>query len=407
MFAKARKTALACMLSGIASVSAVLAEPLKLYVDADYSISTSAAQSIELGIRTALSEVDYRLGGEDVEIVPMDHRANVKRSRRTLIHYLGDETALAVFGGLHSPPYLTHKEFINRSEILTLLPWSAAGPITRGSDSLENWIFRLSVDDSLSGGFLINQAVEVGGCQKMALILLETGWGRANFETLTAALRNREMKPVLVEFFSASIGLSTAHNLAHRVTASGADCGVLLSNWDDGARVLNALGETNSGIRIYSHWGIMGGQFVNRVDAETRSALQLRVLQTCGLRREREGNNVLISALHRAAPDVETLAELPAPTGFVHGYDLTRVLIQAAAEAAETDAWMTGTISQKRRALRDALEHVERPVHGILDEYHPPFRPFTPDALDAHEALGLKDLCIAQFRKNGLLEDAR
>lgn len=386
------------------STAATRAEPFELYIDADYSISSAAAQSIELGVRTALEEVEYQLGGVDVRVLPMDHRGNVKRSRRTLENYLSNEAALAIFGGLHSPPYLAHKDYINEQGILTLLPWSAAGPITRGSEGMSNWIFRLSVDDTQAGSFFIQETMVRNECQNMALILLETGWGRANQKTLTAALAERGREPVLTEFFSAAISESTALSLATRVKNAEADCAILLSNWDDGALVLNALYNVDAGVRIFSHWGIMGGEFTSRVSAPVRDALDLRVLQTCGLRREREGSTVLQAALARV--EASSLSEVSAPTGFVHGYDLTRVLISAANQIAEQDAWRSGSIQQKRALLRDALENLNVPVAGILDQYAPPFRPFNPQALDAHEALGQEDLCVARFRSDGLLEDA-
>jgi branched-chain amino acid transport system substrate-binding protein len=125
---------------------------VQLLIDADYTISAKAAQAIELGLRTALEEENFRLGGQQVEIVPMDHRANVKRSLRTYGHYTKNDHALAIIGGLHSPPYLKHKDYLNKNGILTLLPWSAAGPITRASAGYENWIFRLSVDDRQTDG---------------------------------------------------------------------------------------------------------------------------------------------------------------------------------------------------------------------------------------------------------------
>lgn len=395
-----------CVLGMSSWVSPSQAQPLELYIDADYTISAAAAQSIELGFRTALDEEGFQLGGEDVVLVRKDHRANVKRSRRTFKEYQNSEAAIAVIGGMHSPPYLANQDYMNENRILTLLPWSAAGPITRASDGTENWIFRLSVDDSQSGAFFVQQSVEVAGCQNLALVLLETGWGRANFKSLSAALAERGMKPAVAEFFPSAIGAASAGTLAEQVTRHDPDCVILLANWNDGANVVKALHANKPDIRIFSHWGIMGGDFVGEVPHDTRQETKLAVLQTCGLRREAENNPVLEGALERAAPLAQSLAEVPAPTGFVHGYDLARVLIAAAKQAAATSDWQTGGILEKRRALRAALQELEAPVEGILNLYDPPFEPYSETAPDGHEALGLNDLCLAQFREDGLLADA-
>lgn len=407
MFAKFLKFAVFGMITSSYLPAYAEEGGMEIYIDADFSISAAAAHSIELGVQTALAEVGHAPAGEQIQVVRMDHRSNVKRARRTYDTYLKSDRALAIVGGKQSPPYLAHQEFINSNGILTLLPWSAAGPITRGNDGLENWFFRLSVDDAQSGRFLVDQAVEQDGCSRVALILLNTGWGRANQKTLTAALAERDMKPVATEFFSSAIGDATALSLSSRVEQAQADCAMILSNWDDGARVLNSLLRGGTGIRIYSHWGIMGGAFTEHVNDESRRALRLRILQTCALRRERDGNPVLTQALRRAAPEATSLNEVTAAAGFVHGYDLTRVLVAAIEQAAQDASWKAANITARRVMVHNALERLERPVSGILNTYDPPFRPFEEGTKDAHEALGQDDLCFATFSAEGRLEDAK
>ena len=385
---------------------ATQAETLELYVDADYSINAAAAQSIQMGFQTALSQVDNRLGGLDVRLVPMDHRGNTKRSHRTMQNFLRSDNALAMIGGIHSPPYLSYKDYINANRILTLLPWSAAGPVTRASDGAENWIFRLSVDDTLSGEYLVRESVDRKGCSRVTLLLLDTGWGRANHKMLTNALARRNMTAVSVQFFSAAIGKASAKSLAQEVRQKRPDCAILLSNWDNGSQIVNTLHAESVDVRIFSHWGIMGGQFARNVPHNVRSDFGLSLLQTCWLRREKENNPVLITALQDLAFDADSLAQLPAPTGFVHGYDLARVLIQAAAQVTDLPEWQGGDITQRRRVLRSALIDLKTPVDGILNRYDPPFRPYSRTQQDGHEALGADDLCMARFREDGLLEDA-
>ncbi len=379
---------------------------LELYVDADYSINGAAAASIELGVRTALSEEDFKLGGLDVTVVPKDHRGNVRRSRNTYDSFLDSQTAIAIIGGLHSPPYLAYKSFLNSHGILTLLPWAAAGPITRPDDGSENWIFRLSVDDRKSGPFLVQQAEEVSGCKAIALLLLETGWGRTNEETLTAALRERHREPALVAYFPTTVGKAVAGSLAESVKASGVDCAIILANGGNGAEMVEALGARVPNLRLFSHWGITGnGDFTDRIGPDLRQGMQIKVLQSCGLQRESEGNPVLKAALAEAVPAAASLAAIPAAAGFVQGYDLTRILLNAAKQAAGTPDWQ-GDIVARRRALKTALESLDAPVEGILKRYIAPFAPYSKHTPDAHEALGLDDLCMARFAEDGTLEDA-
>ena len=76
----------------------------------------------------------------------------------------------------------------------------------------------------------------------------------------------------------------------------------MLSNWHNGAAMINAMRKHLPDVKSFSHWGITGGAFAEQVPHETRAALSLSVLQTCGLRRERDGNALLQSVLRRALP---------------------------------------------------------------------------------------------------------
>lgn len=123
----------------------------RIYFDADQTSGANSADAIFLGAKAAFAQNGNKLGGRDVELVRLDHRGNSKRSWLNLNKYLKDDNALAVFGGVHSPPYLSHLDKINESGAVLLLPWSAAAPLTRGSET-QNGIFRLSVDDAKAGG---------------------------------------------------------------------------------------------------------------------------------------------------------------------------------------------------------------------------------------------------------------
>jgi len=146
--------ALVCLIgiTFLASSSPVFSQqfPLKIYIDADRTGAAESGISIEQGVRAGLASYGNQLNGRDVEVVIRDHQGSTPRSKRHLNEFLKDKDALLVVSGLHSPPLLANRDFINENKILTLDPWTAAGPITRPLTE-ENWIFRLSVDDTKAG----------------------------------------------------------------------------------------------------------------------------------------------------------------------------------------------------------------------------------------------------------------
>lgn len=384
------------------------AETLEIYIDADYSISRDAAESIELGVRTALAQSNLAQSNNadldfEIAIVPRNHRGNVRRSFSTMEAFLASERALVMIGGLHSPPYLTHRDFINENGLLLLLPWSAAGPVTRANQGDENWIFRVSVDDAQTPQFFIRETLEQGTCESLALLLVDTGWGRGFLVSITDALESRLGVIAITRLFPTSITEGSARLLAEDIARSGADCAILLANWNNGAEMVNTLNERIPDLRVFSHWGILGGGFAAQVPHETRVGADLHVLQTCGLREQSQGNTVLSGAINAAGLGRTSLRDVPASTGFVHGYDLTLILVSAIEQAMITPDW-NGDITAKRRAVRAALEDLNRPVAGILRTYVAPFSRYSVSAPDAHEALGLNDLCMTAFDADGRLD---
>ena len=309
--------------------------------------------------------------------------------------FLNDPSGLAVVGGMHSPPYLTYRDRINDDGILLLLPWSAAGPITR-TERRTNWIFRVSVDDTKAGAFLVESAVVRGGCVRPALVLLNSGWGRANETAIRSAMKARGLDQPAAFFMDLSISDALARVTARDVIGSGADCVIYVGETRGGAPLMTELAKAKRPVRVFSHWGITGADFVQETTEETRSRVDLRFLQTCMPFGQADVPAVqTATAIARSiAPDQFTrLEDLDAPVGFVHGYDLGLILM-AALRTQPTD----GSIADLRVRVRDALEHLPAPVEGLMKTY---LRPFSDQGFDSHEALGAGDLCLAQFDADG------
>ena len=233
---------------------------LSIYIDADRTVNWTAGNSIEQGIRTALSEINGRINGYQFEIVLRDHRGSSLRSKKHLQEFLSDDHALVVFGGLHSPPILAHRDFINQNKILFLDPWAAAGPITR-YPSEENWIFRLSVDDTKAGYVMVDYAINTRGFQRPFLLLENTGWGKSNQKTITAALQRLGLSPISVEWFNWQTSEVSARMLIRNAVNVDADAIYLIANALEGKTFSKAMLDVGIHIPICSHWGITGADF--------------------------------------------------------------------------------------------------------------------------------------------------
>lgn len=361
-------------------------QPLHLYLDADFTTMSAAANAIELGINTALSEENHQVNGHKIKIITKNHRGNSRRSAKHLQQFIEDKNAIAVFGGLHSPPLLSNKDFINQQQILTLVPWAAAGPITRSTNQ-QNWIFRLSIDDSNAGEFIINQALKQG-FKKPYLLLENTGWGHSNLKKMSQALRNKNIQGVGVKRFNWGLNNSQARLILHDIVAARPDVIIFVGNSPEGVIFSKELAALNSGIAIRSHWGVTGGNFAHQVTIKERNIIDLQFIQTKfsfisspPTPKSKHVFNLLTQISSITAPK-----DIPATAGFIHAYDLTRLFISALKQVQ-----LTGNKTIDSKALHQALENLETPVSGLIKTYKKPFSQYSQHHNDAHEALNDND----------------
>ena len=90
---------------------------LKIYLDADRSRHIASARSIEMGIKTAFSEVDNLVQGHKIEFITLDHRGNSTRSKINMDKAFNDPNGLLVMAGLHSPPLIKNRSYINKNRM--------------------------------------------------------------------------------------------------------------------------------------------------------------------------------------------------------------------------------------------------------------------------------------------------
>ena len=370
-----------------------------LYLDADQTGAKASGVSIEQGIRTALHQVNNTLGGMPVKLIVKDHHGSSLRSKRHLEEFLNDPQALAIFSGLHSPPLLNNLAFINENKILLLDPWAAAGPITRYSKG-ENWIYRLSIDDSKAGNVIVNSAIKEG-FTKPFLLLEETGWGRSNFNTMKKALAQQGLKAEGTKWFNWNLGKTSAKMIFRDIAATKADCILMVANAHEGKTFAKALLSLPKAIRlpIRSHWGITGGDFPEIIHAQSRKGIDLKFLQTrfsfISSPSTPFNENVFNNAKHLFPALIQSKQDITAPTGFIHAYDLTKLLIRAIKKSQ-----LKGDIIQKRYSIRQSLETLNSPIKGLIKTYKMPFTKFTKSSPDAHEALAIEDFVMAYYGDN-------
>ncbi len=370
-----------------------------IYLDADFSSAKASSVSILQGINTALAEVNYQIQGHTFDIIVKDHLRNPVISRDNLSSYLKDPNALVVFSGLHSPPLISNKSYINNNKILLLDPWAAAEPITRSNNG-QNWIFRLSIDDKKAGAFIVNAVVKKG-FNKPYLVLEDTAWGRQNYDKINQALNGEGIKASGVSWFDWNIQLQEASALVKKINRANPDMILFIGNASEAKTIAQAVLTMKKQFEfpIYSHWGVTGGDFFEFISKAQDHSLSLTFIQTKFAFTNPDltvaAKRVLANAI-TYNKEINSRQDIKAPTGFIHAYDLTKLLISAINQAG-----LTGDRDIDKQAIHQALEHLNKPVHGLIKTYDKPFSPYDKNTPDAHEALDSGDYALGQYDSNG------
>ena len=380
------------MLFSVVTARAAEKAPVLVGLDGEFGLDNSfSAQAIELGLRTAIAEINAAggvLGGRPIDLVIKGHGSILARSIRNNAEFASMPNLVAVFGGRFSPVIVAQVEALNAAKIPYLAVWSSADSII-DNGMRPNHLFRLSLRDSLAMPKLL-QSAEQRGFDKVGLLLVNTSWGSSNqaaAEKYMLGVKNQKIVNI-AWFYPRDTTLIKQYK---RLTDAGAKAVVLVANDDDAVILVREMAALppSQRVPIISHWGITGGEFFKNAGAALQE-VDLSVIQTFSFF---TADKQMLARFMKTAEQtggIKRIEDIRAPGGVAHAYDLMHILAKAINLAGSTE----------RSAIRDALEKV--PEHrGLIKLYKPPFTPTR------HEALGPGELLMTRYSRDGVLVPAQ
>jgi len=372
-----------------------LAQPLQamegpVYVgfDGAYGVKNStSAQSIELGIKAAIHEINANggvLGGRPLELLVKDNRSVPARGIANLDDFIAQKDLVAVFGGRFSPVLLQQLKRVHKYKIPLLDVWAAADGIT-DHDFSPSYTFRLSLKDSWAMPAMLDRALTNGG-NKIGIMLPNTGWGRSNQKALGKALE-KTPEALLVGTIWYNWGEQNMLEHYQALIKSGAQAVLLVANDAEASLLVRQLGKRTDVKRvpIISHWGVAGGNMVE-ASGPTLAELDFSVVQTFSFHNAGAKALETFSKTVAETEGITNVDRIESPVGVGHAYDMMHILAKAIDQAKSTD----------RTAVRDALEKLGE-YDGLVRVYDQPFSADNHDALDANVVF------FTKFRTDGAL----
>lgn len=369
-------------------VSAAEQEEIIIGLSAEFGHkSSTSARAIEMGIETAVDEINQNgglLDGRRLKLLLRDDRSIPSRGVKNFLEFSEMRNLIAVFGGKFSPVVIEMASVAERTRTILLDPWAAANGIVQNS-SAGSFVFRLSLKDEWALDRMINHAREAGW-QNLSLLVPNNEWGRSSLQSATSIIRHMpEMRITQTSWYNWGDG-----EVGHRYGAlidGGADAILMIANEWEGAEIAKMALSFPIAQRkpIISHWGIVGGNFVGLVGPAFED-LDLSVVQTFSFVAREDQKALDVFQRTQKLFGVSELSDIPAQVGFAHAYDLTHVLAQAIEQAGSLD----------REKVRDELENIYG-YAGLVRYFE---RVFTPGN---HEALSKEDVFLGRFNADGMV----
>jgi len=366
------------------------AKPVLIGIDAEFGLGNStSAQAIELGTRIALHEINQAggvLGGRPLNVVTRDNHSIPARGIKNIKELADMPDLVAVLGGRFSPVIIEQLPALKMAKLPFMAVWSAADGIV-DNGSKPNYVFRLSLRDSLAIPYMLKNAQQ-RGLNAVGLLLTNTSWGRSNHVAVQKYMASHRA-PVVVDTAWYNWQEPTLVDRYLKLLAAGAKAIVLVANDDEAAllvREVSAL-PPDKRIPIISHWGVTGGRFFSAAGPALKD-VDFSVIQTFSF--FNAGKAELQRFMNAAAVlGIKRIEDIESPVGVAHAYDAVHILAKAVQLAKSTD----------RSAVRNALERL--PAHqGLVRRYAPAF------TASRHEALGSQQLLMARYRADGVLVPA-
>ncbi|MDQ6619409.1 MAG: ABC transporter substrate-binding protein [Pseudomonadota bacterium] len=369
-----------------AAALAQQAKPILVGIDGEFGLENStSAQAVELGVRIAVQQINDAGGvlGRPFEIVKKDHRSIPARGIRNIAEFAAMPELVAVYGARFSPVVIEELPALKAAKMPFLAVWSAADSIV-DNGTQPNYVFRLSLRDSLAMPFMLDNARR-RGLDKVGLLYTNTSWGRSNQAAVDKYAAGHAAPRVMATAWYNWTEKSLVDKYL-TLTGAGAQAVLLVANDDEAALLVREVASlpAQQRVPIISHWGVTGGRFVQAAGPALKE-VDFSVIQTFSFFNARKAGLDRFMAGARKL-GIDHIDKIESPVGVAHAYDMTHILARAIALAGTTE----------RAAVRDTLEKV-RNYDGLVRRYPAPFTGTR------HEALTERELLMARYRSDGVL----
>lgn len=339
--------------------SAQAAEPIKVGLSGPFTGGSSPmGVSMRDAMRLAVDEINRAGGvlGRPMQLVERDDEAKNERGAQVAQDLIHREKVVASVGIINTGVILASARFYQDAKIPVITPGPTGTAVTQlfqPPEYPDNYVFRVSLQDSIQADMIADEAVTKRKYKKVAILADSTNYGQLGREDMVKSLDARGVKPVAVEKFNVRDVDMTPQLL--RAKSAGAEAILTYAVGPELAQIANGMAKLGWKVPIIGSHTLSMPNFIETAGANAEGAI---FPQTFLPGQTAKGDAFL--ANYKKTYKLERIAGLgwAAP-----GYDTVYLLAAAIKQAGSTDG----------PKIREALENLKDPVEGALMRYTQPF----------------------------------
>ena len=318
------------------------------------------------GIKLAVAEINRAGGvlGRPIVLLERDDKAKNEAGARIGRELTVKHPVVAAVGLVNTGVTLAAAPYFEQARIPLMVSVATGSLITRQfapPEYRENYIFRLSASTTVEVAMITEQVIRQR-FKKVAVLADTTRYGQVGRQDLVAALAQDGITPVSIEKFN--IGDINMAEQLRRARDAGAEVILTYGIGPELARIARDRATLGWKVPIIGAWTLSMSNFIDIAGPSGEGAVMPQTFI-------QEGNTPKRQAFISAFRTAYGLARMPSPPSAAQGYDSIYVLAAAIEQAGSTEG----------PKIREALDHLEKPVEGVVKTYDHPFNPKDHDAI--------------------------
>lgn len=348
--------------------SAFAADPIRIGVSGPLT-GGSAPMGVSMrdGVKLAVAEINAKGGllGRQIQLIERDDEAKNERGVQVAQELINKEKIVATVGYINTGVALASQRFYQEAKIPVMNNVATGSVITKqflSPEHKENYIFRVSANDTIQSAMIVEEAVGKRKLTKVAILADSTNYGQLGREDLEKALSAKGMKAVTVEKFNIKDVDMTPQLL--KAKQAGAQAILTYGIGPELAQIANGMEKLSWKVPMIGSWTLSMANFLDNAGKNGNGATMPQTFI-------QDPNTPKRKAFIEAYQKAYKLERIPSPVSAAQGYDSIYLLAAAIRQAGTTD----GT------KVREALENLNEKVEGVVTIY---VKPYTHDD---HEAI--------------------